>query len=107
MTLNGYSIDSMLNVLKKDFNCYGIDKKTVWLLRMKLINAIASFPMPTLTVVIQIDETFIRESQKESRRLLSYIDRSDIRKPRYGYRRSKYGVIGREFATVTTTINNR
>lgn len=107
MTLNGYSIDSMLNVLKKDFGCHGINRKTVWLWRMKLINAISLFPMPTLTGVIQIDETFIRESQKASRNLLSYIDRSDIRKPRYGYRPSKYGVMGPEFATVTTAIDNR
>jgi transposase-like protein len=70
MTLNGYSIDSMLNVLKKDFGCSSINRKTVWLWRIKLIHAISSLPTPNLTGVIQIDETFIRESQKGSRKLL-------------------------------------
>lgn len=106
MTLNSYSIDDMLNVLEKDYSCYGINRKTVWLWRMKFIHVLASFPMPKLTGVIQIDETFIRESQKGSRKLVSYIDKTDTREARYGYRPSQYGVMGPEFATVTTAIDN-
>ena len=107
MTLNNYPIESMAHVLVDDYGCTGINYKTVWLWRHKLIHALASVPMPTLTGVIQIDETFIRESQKGSRELVSYLDKGDVRKPRYGRRPSKYGVMEPEFATVVTAIDNR
>ena len=106
MTLNNYSIERMLNVLVNDYDCIGLNHKTVWLWRMKLIHSLASLPMPELTGVIQVDETFIRESQKGSRHLESYIN-NETRKPRYGRRPSKLGVMGPEFATVTTAIDNR
>lgn len=106
MTLNNYSLQDMVNVLEKDYSCKGINIKTVWLWRLKLIHALASLPMPKLTGVIQVDETFIRESQKGSRNLESYIKGED-RLPRYGRRPSKLGVMGPEFATITTAIDNR
>ena len=89
MTINGYSLKTMVNVLENDFGCVGINIKTVWLWRLKLIHALASLPQPVLTGIIQIDETFIRESQKGSRNLESYIDKKDIREPRYGRMPSK------------------
>lgn len=107
MTINNNSIDEMINVLEKDYGCEGINRKTVWLWRMKFIHALAAMPLPSLTGIIQIDETFIRECQKGSRRLTSYLDKQDVRKPRYGYRPSKLGVMGPEFATITTAIDNR
>lgn len=51
MTLNNYSIDDMIQVLEKDYGCSGINRKTVWLWRIKLIHALASLPMPKLTGV--------------------------------------------------------
>lgn len=66
MTINSYSLPSMITVLEKDYGCTGINYKTVWLWRMKLIHALAAMPMPTLTGIIQIDETFVRECQKGS-----------------------------------------
>ena len=107
MTINNYPIQSMLNVLVDDYGCTGINYKTVWLWRMKFIHALASLPQPILTGVIQVDETFIRESQKGSRELVSYLDKNETRKPRYGRRPSKYGVMGPEFATVVTAVDNR
>ena len=106
MTLNDYSLPAMINVLEDDYDCFGINKKTVWFWRMKLIYALAQMPMPILTGIIQVDETFIRESQKGSRSLVSYIDKNDIRMPRYGRRPSQFGVMGPEFATVVTAIDN-
>ncbi len=106
LTLNGYSIEDMVNILKKDYGCEGINPKTVWLWRAKLIHAIATFSMPTLSGVIQVDETFIRESQKGSRTLVSPLKGIE-RKPRYGSHPSKFGTMGPEFATVTTAIDNR
>ena len=107
MTINSYSIHDMINVLTKDYGCEGINYKTVWLWRMKLIHTLAEMPMPKLTGVVQVDETFIRESQKGSRKLKSTIGNSVERKARYGRQPSQYGVMGAEFATVVTAIDNR
>lgn len=106
LTLNGYSIEDMVNILNKDFGCEGINPKTVWLWRAKLIHAMAAFPMPILTGVIQVDETFVRESQKGSRNLVSPLKGVE-RLPRYGRNPSKFGPMGPEFATITTAIDSR
>lgn len=106
MTINNFSIKKMVNVLEKDYGCTNINEKTVWLWRMKLIHAIANLPQPKLTGNIQIDETFIRESQKGSRNLVSYI-KGEERIARYGLNPSKYGIMGSEFATITTAIDNK
>lgn len=105
LTINNYSIEKTVNILEKDFGCTGINPKTVWLWRMKLIHALASFPMPKLSGVIQVDETLVRESQKGSRKLVSVINKEE-RKPRYGRVASKLGPLGPEFATVTTAIDS-
>ena len=106
LTLNNYSIEKTVNVLEKDYHCTGIDPKTVWLWRLKLIHAMAAYPMPKLAGVIQVDETFIRESQKGSHNLYNTI-KNESRKPRYGRVPSTLGSLGPEFATVTTAIDNR
>ena len=106
MTINNFSIKKMVNVLEKDYGCTNINEKTVWLWRMKLIHSIATLPMPKLNGVIQVDETFIRESQKGSRELVSYIN-GEERTARYGFNPSKYGIMGSEFATITTAIDNK
>ena len=66
---------------------------------MKLIHAIAELPMPKLKGMIQIDETFVRESQKGTRNLKSFL-KGEERTPRYGKVPSKYGITGVEFATI-------
>ena len=107
MVINHYPIHDMMNVLVNDYGCTGIDYKTVWFWRMKLIHALAEMPMPQLTGVVQVDETFIRESQKGSRKLVSTISKNAYRKPRYGRQPSQYGVMGSEFATVITAVDSR
>ena len=104
MTINNFSIKKMTNILENDYGCININEKTVWLWRMKLIHSIATLPMPKLNGVIQVDETFIRESQKGSRELVSYIN-GEERTARYGKVSSKYGIMGTEFVTVTTAID--
>ena len=105
LTLNNYSIEKTVNVLEKDYGCTGINPKTVWLWKLKLIHALAAYPMPTLSGVVQVDETFIRESQKASRNLQSAVKGED-RSPRYGRKPSKLGTLGPEFATITTAVDN-
>ena len=100
-TLNGDSLEDTKNNLEHDFGCAGIDIKTVFSLRHKLIHAMAEVTPPKLSGVIQMDETFIRESQKgHNLELVSYI-KGEIREPRYGRKPSKLGTMGPEFATVT------
>lgn len=107
MTINNYSIHDMMNVLEQDYDCKGIDYKTVWMWRLKLIHAVTSIEQPQLTGVVQVDETHVRESQKGSRELVSYIGKKDTRMPRYGRRPSKLGSMGPEFATITTAVDDR
>lgn len=107
MTINSYSVQDMVTVLEQDYSCVGINYKTVWLWRMKLLHALASLPMPELTGIIQIDETFIREAQKGSRELVSTVNKTDMRTPRYGRRPSTLGVMGPEFATIVSAVDNR
>jgi len=75
---------------------------------MKLIHALAMMPQPTLTCVIQIDETYILESQKGNRTLVNYLpDKYSVRLPRYGHKPSVFGIMGPEFCTVVTAIDER
>ena len=106
MTINNFSIKKMVNVLEKDYGCTNINEKTVWLWRMKFIHSIANLPQPKLTGNIQIDETFIRESQKGSRNLVSYI-KGEERIARYRLNPSKYEIMRSEFSIITTAIDNK
>ncbi len=107
MVINHHPIHDMMNVLVNDYGCAGIDYKTVWFWRIKLIHALAEMPIPQLTGVVQVDETFIRKSQKGSRQLVSTISKNTYRKPRYGRQPSQYGVMGSEFATVNTAVDSK
>lgn len=106
MTLNYASLEDMQVRLEQDFGCEGINLKTLFFMRMKLIYAMAAMEQPKLTGVIQADETVIRESQKGSRELVSYLKGVE-RKPRYGRRPSKLGSLSNEFATVLTFVDSR
>lgn len=107
MTLNDDSILKMQAMLEQDFNCKGINEKTLFTMRMKLIHAMASIEPPKLTGVIQMDETFIRESQKgRNLELISYVKGIE-RVPRYGRKPSKLGTMGPEFATILTAVDSR
>ena len=60
--------------------------------------------MPKLTGVIQIDETYFRETQKGSRHLVSFL-KDYKRYPRRKRNHSIYGVMGNEYANVVTAID--
>ena len=106
-TLSGDSLVDTRNILEHDFGCFGIDIKTVFSLRHKLIHTMAETAPPKLSGVLQMDETFVRESQKgHNLELVSYL-KGEIREPRYGRRPSKLGTMGPEFATVLTAVDSR
>lgn len=107
MTLNDDALQTMKTVLELDFGCEGINIKTLFAMRMKLIHAMAAVEPPTLTGVIQMDETHVRESQKgHNLELVSYVKGIE-RVARYGRRPSKLGVMGAEFATILTAVDSR
>ncbi len=106
MTLNDDSLENMKTVLEQDYGCEGVNIKTLFTMRLKLVFAMAAIEPPKLTGVIQIDETVFRESQKGSRELVSYLKGIE-RIPRYGRRPSKYGSLSPEFATVLTAVDFR
>lgn len=72
MVLNDLSMPAMETILRNDFGLSKINSRTIWLMRMKIIHAIAKLNVVQLSGVIQIDETFIREAQKDSRHLNLY-----------------------------------
>lgn len=99
MTLNNIPMEHIQETLISDYGTEDLNYRTVFLMRHKLINALANMPMPKLSGIVQIDETFFRETQKGSRNLESTV-KGETRKPRYGRRPSKFGVMGNEFANV-------
>lgn len=107
MSIQGYSLKDMMNVLEKDFNYSGITKHSVLLANHKLLNAIYKIPQPTLTGIIQIDETHFRESQKGTMELINYIPTVlSERKPRYGTQSSALGVMSAEFVNVPVAVDS-
>lgn len=104
MVLNDISIPDMLTNLEKDYGLTKINSRTVWLMRMKIVHAIASLSTFQLSGVVQIDETFIRESQKGSRHLESVFG-DEKRRARKGRCPSQLGIMGLEFASVITAID--
>jgi len=106
MTLGDTSLQDMVTILERDCGCEGINVKTVFFLRLKLIYAMTVFSPPTLTGVVQVDETFVRESQKGQPELVSYVP-GLVRKPRYGHCPSVLGTMGAEFATILTGVDSR
>ncbi len=107
MTIHNESIADMVNKLEQDYGYLGITEITVLLARHKILYAVSQLPQPILTGVIQIDETFFRESQKASKELQNYIPTvAEYRKPRYGVQPSLLGTMGSEFANVPVAIDS-
>ena len=67
MTLNYHSLHQMIRVLEEEYGCKGINYKTIWNWRMKLIKALASTPNPLLGGVVQLDHIVFKASQKGAR----------------------------------------
>lgn len=105
--LNGASLPETQKNLVDDLKCIEISENTVWKMRIKLMNAIAAIPSPTLTGVVKMDDTFFRENQKGTLELYNPIpdDMGIPREPRYGATPSKFGVMGNEFATASVMID--
>ena len=102
--LNDHPLASIRTQLSDDRHCHGIELNTVHLMRLKVMNAIASIPSPKLSGVIKIDDTFYRENQKAGRFLVDPLasGKPVRREPRSGLKQSsQLGVRGSEFVTAT------
>ena len=112
MTVNNYSLDAMLDTLEKDYDLVGLNRKSVHLARHKLLYAMSLMPKPTLTGIVQVDETFFRENQKGTRtdlgkKLINVLPKAiEVRLPRRGYSPSRMGVLSPEYACVVCAVDN-
>lgn len=83
-----------------------IDKRSAWAIYHKVLHLLAQFEKPVLQDVIQIDEKYIRESQKGSRDMVSLLSDKDVRRRRKHCYRSECGIFGPEFANILCAIDN-
>lgn len=101
------SVEKTRQILEDDYHCTGIHTMTVWRMRLKVMYAISKLPSPTLTGIVQIDDTFLREDQKASRHLVNPLSKDILkkRKPRKHKIKPKLGIRGNEYATITTAMD--
>lgn len=108
--INWNSVADTLAVLADDYHYPNADEKSVWLMRLKVMNALASLPSPVLTGVVQVDDTFLREAQKGSRSLFNPLPAS-FDKPRLARTKKnpkagvECGPQGNEYACVTCAVD--
>lgn len=97
------SIEKTVQIIRDDHHCPIIDKDTIHRMRLKVMAAASRIKPPALTGIVQIDDMFVRESQKASRKLENTLptDIQPRREPRYGEQPSIIGVRSPEFATIT------
>ena len=83
-----------------------INNYNIWLIQHKILKLLAMMPKPILTDVIQIDEKYVREAQKGSKSLQSFLGKDYIRKSRRHCYRSECGIFGPEFVNVLCATDN-
>ena len=81
-------------------------KANAWLLQHKILHLLAQFPLPKLHGIIQIDEKYLRENQKGSRELVSFLDSKKTRRARRHNYRSEAGIFGPEFINVLCAVDD-
>ena len=112
MTVNNFSLDEMVDTLEKDYHLDGITRNAVHLARHKLLHAMSLMPKPTLTGIVQVDETFFRENQKGTRtdlgkKLINVVPNViPVRLRRKGYVPSRLGTMSPEHVCVVCAVDN-
>lgn len=108
-TLENTSLIATQHRLEQDYNMY-LNSQTILAYRHKIQKAIAlTYPMPKLSGIVQVDETYFREGQKGSRSLVNVIPTViEKREARLhtSSNPSKLGIFGPEFACVVTGIDS-
>lgn len=78
----------------------------IWLLALKIMDIVNKFDKPKLKGNIQVDETYVRENQKGSHKLISPIDENHDRPRRKHYHASYSGIKGPEFVDVVCAVDS-
>ena len=114
---SSYSVDEVINavhaVLNGDTTVFMSENtknttqstSVAWLLMHKIRHTLADMPMPHLSGMVQVDEKYIREAQKGSRSLVSYLDPTQSRRARKHNYRSECGIFGPEFVNVLCAVD--
>lgn len=105
MMITNASLAGTKAVFKNDFG-YDVTEKTILNNRLKVLEICKEIQQPTLTGIIEVDETSFHESQKGSKNLIDPLDTSKTRKARLTSRPSKYGALGPEFGTVVCAVDH-
>ena len=104
-TLDNLSLVATKHILEADYGL-SMNQQTILSYRHKIQKAITlTFPMPKLSGVVQVDETYFREGQKGSRSLVNVAPTAvDKRVARLHTKShpSKMGINGPEFCCVVT-----
>ena len=113
-----YSLDEIINavhsVITLQSSVYmetntvkgNINNSAAWLLIRKIQSILASMRTPYLSGVIEVDEKYIREAQKGSKHLISFLDNKSSRKARRHAFRSEAGIFGPEFVNVLCAVDH-
>ena len=92
--------------ITKNINAIKASEADTWLLVIKILYILSSFPQPDLNGVIQIDEKYFRENQKGESSLVSFLDTSKKRHARRHNYRSTCGIFGPEFVNVLCAVDS-
>lgn len=92
--------------IANNINSSKTSEADAWLLVIKILYILSSFPQPNLNGVIQIDEKYFRENQKGESHLISFLDTSKNRYPRRHNYRSSCGIFGPEFVNVLCAVDS-
>lgn len=113
-----YSLEEIINAVHAVINLQSsvyleanvvdgtINNSAAWLLIRKIQAILASMRTPLLTGVIEVDEKYIREAQKGSKQLVSFLDNKSSRKARRHNYRSEAGIFGPEFLNVLCAVDH-
>lgn len=108
-TLENSSLVAVKHILEADYNI-SMTEQTILSYRHKIQKAIAlTFPMPKLSGVVQVDETYFREGQKGSRSLVNVaptVIEKRVARLHAKSHPSKMGINGPEFSCVVTGIDS-
>ena len=106
MLLLNATINEISENLKHIYHLTGITEHTILDWIIKILECVKEIEQPTLSGIVETDETSFHESQKGSRSLINPLDTTQSRKARKTAKASKYGALGPEFGTVICAVDH-
>lgn len=106
LMLHNASVQMIKENLEADYLLFGITKQTILNWQNKTIEACRALGKPTISGVVECDETVFHEAQKGSRELKDPIHPKETRKPRKRKTASKLGSLGPEWNNVMCAVDH-